>query len=111
MTKLLHIHAQWVHNLNFYDVDKKKFPAIKLKPILNNYASLPIIINAANEILVELFLDKKIPFLSISKTILKILNDRNYKKYAIRKPKNIHEITKIDKWTRENIKKKLKIDD
>ena len=81
---------------------------INLKNRANEYPSTSIIINAANEILVELFLNKKIPFLSISKTILKILNDRNYKKYAIRKPKNIHEITKIDKWTRENFKKKLK---
>jgi len=100
-----------LENLVFDKVDKRIFPVINLKNRANEYPSTSIIINAANEILVELFLDKKIPFLSISKTILKILNDRNYKKYAIRKPKNIHEITKIDKWTRENIKKKLKIDD
>ena len=98
-------------NLVFSKVDKKIFPVINLKNRANEYPSTSIIINAANEILVELFLNKKIPFLSISKTILKILNDRNYKKYAIRKPKNIHEITQIDKWTRENIKKKLKIND
>ena len=100
-----------LENLVFDKVDKRIFPVINLKNRANEYPSTSIIINAANEILVELFLDKKIPFLSISKTILKILNDRNYKKYAIRKPKNIHEITQIDKWTRENIKKKLKIDD
>ena len=98
-------------NLVFRKVDKKIFPVINLKNRANEYPSTSIIINAANEILVELFLNKKIPFLSISKTILKILNDRNYKKYAIRKPKNIHEITRIDKWTRESIKKKLKIND
>ena len=100
-----------LENLVFDKVDKQIFPVINLKNRVNEYPSTSIIINAANEILVELFLNKKIPFLSISKTILKILNDRNYKKYAIRKPKNIHEITKIDKWTRENIKKKLKIND
>ena len=97
--------------LVFKKVDKNVFPVIKLKKRLNEYPSTSIIINAANEILVELFLKKKIPFLSISKTILKILNDRNYKKYAIRNPKNIHEITNIDKWARENIKKKLNIND
>ena len=100
-----------LENLVFDKVDKQIFPVINLKNRVNEYPSTSIIINAANEILVELFLNKKIPFLSISKTILKILNDRNYKKYAIRKPKNIHEITQIDKWTRENIKKKLKIND
>ncbi len=100
-----------LENLVFKKVDKKIFPVIILKNRLNEYPSTSIIINAANEILVELFLNKKIPFLSISKTILKILNDRNYKKYAIRKPKNIHEITNIDKWARENIKKILNLDD
>ncbi len=100
-----------LENLIFKKVDKRIFPVIYLKNRANEYPSTSIIINAANEILVELFLKKKIPFLSISKTILKILNDRNYKKYAIRKPKNIHEITNIDKWARENIKKKLNLNE
>ena len=100
-----------LENLVFKKVDKKIFPVIFLKNRVNEYPSTSIIINAANEILVELFLNKKIPFLSISKTIMKILNDRNYKKYAIRKPKNIHEITNIDKWARENIKKILNLND
>ena len=100
-----------LENLIFKKVDKKIFPVISLKKRVNEYPSTSIIVNAANEILVELFLNKKIPFLSISKTILKILNDRNYKKYAIRKPKNIHEITNIDKWARENIKKILNLND
>ena len=60
---------------------------IKLKNKINKFPSSSIIINASNEILVDQFLKKKIPFLSISKTIMKILNDRNYRKYAIRKPK------------------------
>ena len=100
-----------LENLIFKKVDKKIFPVISLKKRVNEYPSTSIIVNAANEILVELFLNKKIPFLSISKTIMKILNDRNYKKYAIRKPKNIHEITNIDKWARENIKKILNLND
>ena len=44
--------------LNFFKVDHKKFPAIKIKPILNKYKSLPIILNAANEIFVDQFLKK-----------------------------------------------------
>ena len=100
-----------LENLFFKKVDKKIFPVIFLKNRVNEYPSTSIIINAANEILVELFLNKKIPFLSISKTIMKILNDRNYKKYAIRNPKNIHEIINIDKWARDNIKKILNLYD
>ena len=36
-----------------------------------------------------------------------ILSDRNYKKYAIKKPKSIKEIIMIDKWARETTLKKL----
>ena len=38
-----------------------------------------------------------------------ILNDRNYKKYAIRNPKNITQINVIDSWARERTMKKLKM--
>ena len=76
---------------------------INIKNRINEHPSTSIIINAANEILVDQFLNKKIPFLSISKTIMKILRDRNYKKYAIKKPKNINEIIKIDNWTRKTL--------
>ncbi len=96
-----------IENLFFKKANVKNFPVIKLKNRLNEYHSTPIIINAANEILVDQFLHKKIPFLTISKTIMKILNDRNYKKYAIRKPKNINEIYVIDNWARERTLKKI----
>ena len=84
-----------IQNLYFQKVSTKVFPVYRLKNRINEYSSTSIIINAANEILVDQFIQKNIPFLSISKTIMKILNDRNYKKYAIRKPKNINEITKF----------------
>ena len=95
-------------NLNFKEVNKKIFPIIKIKNRITEYPSTPIIINAANEVLVSLFLSKKIPYLSISKTIMNILSDLNYRKYAIRNPKNIKDIIKIDHWARELTKKKLK---
>ena len=95
-------------NLNFQKVDKNIFPIIKIKNRITEYPSTPIIINAANEVLVSLFLSKKIPYLSISKTIMNILSDLNYRKYAIRNPKNIKDIIKIDHWARELTKKKLK---
>ena len=109
--KYLKDKDQNIKNLEFLKVDKKKFPSINLIPKLNNHVSTPIIINAANEILVDQFLRKKIPFLTISKTIMRIQSDSNYKKYAIKKPKNINEIIKIDKWTRKIIIKKLCIND
>ena len=91
------------NKLTFSNVDKKNFPIIKIKDRANEYPSTSIILNAANEILVEYFLQKKLPFLSISKIILTIMNDRNYYKYAIRKPKNINQIKEIDLWVKKRI--------
>ena len=35
------------------------------------------------------------------------MNDSNFKKYAIRKPKNITQIEKIDTWARKTTIKKI----
>ena len=37
-----------------------------------------------------------------------VLEHRNYRKYAIQKPKNIKLIKKIDSWAREVTLKKIK---
>ena len=92
-------------NLIFCKVNNKIFPLIKLKNRILEFPSTPIIINAANEILVDHFLNKKLQFLRINKIIMSVLNDRNYKKYAIRRPKNINHIIEIDKWARETADK------
>ena len=96
-----------IESLTFKAVNKTTFPSIKLKNRLNEYPSTPIIINSSNEILVDQFLAKKIHFLSIYKIIMTILNNRNYKKYAIRNPKNINQIKKIDEWARAQTMKKI----
>ena len=96
-----------IDNLSFQTVDPKIFPIIKLKKRLNEHPSTPIIINAANEILVDQFLQKNIPFLKIYKTIMTILSDRNYRKYAIRKPKNISQILTINNWAKQTTLNKI----
>jgi 1-deoxy-D-xylulose-5-phosphate reductoisomerase len=87
--------------LVFQDIDENKFPAIKLIPLLNKYTSTPIIINAANEILVDQFLAKKISFNSIIDILFSVLKDKDYKKYAIKTANSLKTIYIIDKWTRE----------
>ncbi len=94
-------------SLNFLKVDKKRFPIINLKKRLNEHHSTPIIINAANEILVDQYVQKRIPFTSFYKYILQVLNDRNYNKYAIKEPKNINQILQIDEWSRRFVYKKI----
>ncbi len=95
--------------LNFYKVETKRYPIIKLKSRLNEYNSTSIIVNAVNEILVDQYLQKKIDFTSFYNYFLKVLNDRNYKKYAIKIPKNISQILEIDQWSKKVIGKHLKL--
>ena len=89
-----------IKTLEFFDPDEKRFSAIKLIPKLNKYVSTPIIINAANEILVDHFLKKKISFTSILRYLFLVLKDKNYRKYAIYKPTNLRNIYIIDQWSR-----------
>ena len=93
------------YNLDFLPVNKKKFPLVKLITKMNAAKSAPIIINAANEILIDLFLKKKISFNSISDYVFKVLKDKNYKKYAIYKPSNLNKINIIDNWSRITVLK------
>ena len=46
-----------INNLDFFKVDYKKFPAFRLKPILNKFVSIPIVLNATM-IFVDQFLKK-----------------------------------------------------
>jgi 1-deoxy-D-xylulose-5-phosphate reductoisomerase len=95
------IDAKILNNLSFQDVNLKKFPSIKIiEKCLNLGFSTPIIVNASNEVLVNLFLKKKIAFLDIVKMINKIFKDKDFKKYARRKAKSVRDIKIIDNWAR-----------
>ena len=101
---------QDIENLLFNKVDSKKFPAIKFKDIANKYPSSSIIINSVNEVLVAQFLNDKIAYNDIIRGIKHVLRDRNYKKYAIKKPKTINQILDIDFWAKNKILNKFSND-
>ena len=99
--KVSNINITDLNNLNFQKVNSKIFPSIKILNKNSNFDhSAPIIINAANEVLVNLFLKGKIGFLDIVKIINKILKDKDFKKYAKRKPISINDIKIADNWAR-----------
>ncbi len=89
-----------IKNLSFFKPDNRRYNILKIMKKIVEYPSTPIILNAANETLVTSFLQNKTSFLNISKIILEILSDKNYKKYAIKTPKNINQIKTIDHWAR-----------
>lgn len=95
------IDARILSKLSFQNVNTKRFPSIKLiNKCLNLGFLAPTIVNASNEVLVSLFLTKKIGFLKIVKTINKIFRDKDFKKYARRKPESIKDIQITDNWAR-----------
>ena len=98
------IDTKTLNKLSFKEVNSKRYPAVNLiKKCLNSGYSTPIIVNASNEVLVGLFLKGKIGFLDIVKTTSKIFKDKDFKKYAKRKPKSINGIKKTDNWARLKI--------
>jgi 1-deoxy-D-xylulose-5-phosphate reductoisomerase len=90
-----------IKNLEFFEVNSKKFPAINIIKKKKIHKSSPIIINAANEIFVDYFLKNKIAFNSIYNYLCLVLKDENYKKYAIKTSNNLKEIKLIDSWARQ----------
>ena len=95
------INSELLSRLNFQNVNKKIFPSTNLiNKCLKSGYSAPTIVNAANEVLVSLFLSKKIAFLDIVKAINRIFRDKDFKKYARRKPRSIKDIKIIDNWAR-----------
>ena len=95
------IDTETLSKMTFRKVNTKHFPSIKLIPKCLNLGLLtPTIVNASNEVLVNLFLAKKIGFLDIVKIINKIFKDKDFKKYARRKPESIKDIKIADNWAR-----------
>ena len=80
-------------------VDEKKFPVVKiLRSLPKNHSLFETIIVTANDNLVKMFLDKKIKFLDISKFLLKIINNNEFKKYKRIKPTNITQIRLLSNY-------------
>ena len=90
-----------LNKLSFQKVNFNRFPSVKLIEKSSKYGLLtPTIINASNEVLVDLFLSKKIGFLDIVNTINKIFKDKDFRKYARRVPTTIKDIKIADNWAR-----------
>ena len=95
------INIARLNNITFQEVDPKKFPSIKLiKKCFKLGPLASTIINASNEELISLFLKQKVSFLDIVKTINKIIKDKEFNKYARKKPTSIKDILIADKWAR-----------
>ena len=100
------LNLSQISELTFKKPDKEKYPCMGLAYAAGKYSgTMPAVLNAANEIAVEMFLQEKISFLEIPKFIEKAC-DKHLKE--ISKSPNLDEIIKFDKWTRIFVKEEIK---
>ncbi len=90
-------------NLSFEPLDEERFKLVKLaKDMLVRKNIYPTIMNAANEIAVELFLNKKIKFIDIENIIINEVNDSYYDDF-IDNNLTIEKIILVDKTVKERV--------
>jgi len=90
--------------LEFYKVDVKKFPLVKLaRQVLEEGESFPVALNTANEVAVEMFLKRRIKFSDIADVVAEIVE--NHKK---RKIESLDDIFEVDRETRQQTRNLIK---
>ena len=100
------ININILNNLNLKNVNYNQFPMTKLLNLLpNNHSLFETVIVAANDKLVELFLNNKIRFTDIQKNLFKIVKKKEFQKFKKKLPINIKDITNLNDYVR------LKIDE
>lgn len=83
--------------LSFLPVDSKRFPALRLAyAALKEGGTMPVALNASNEIAVAAFLERRIGFRDIHRII-----DKTMQGHTPQRPKEIDAILEVDRWARE----------
>ena len=93
-----------VKKLTFEKPDNKRFPCLKLAyDALQQGESACIVLNGANEIAVNSFLQRKIKFTDIYRLVYSVLEDHNSMVVS-----SINDVFLIDDWSRNACKELLK---
>ncbi len=94
---LEHVDLLKVGSLEFREITKDRYPVWEIKNDLLNNPQRGVVVNAANEAAIKLFIDKKIGFMDISKSIIKA-----YEKFTD-KLESMDSIFSIDAEVREYV--------
>ena len=93
-----------LNKLNLHHPDNKKFPMLKVLKILpDKFTLFNTVIVSLNDILVDLFLNKFIQYVDISKIFFKTLNTKKFDKYKSIKPVTITDIIKLKTYMQKEI--------
>ncbi len=102
------INFKTLNNLNLSKLNSIRYPMIKLLKILPSKSSLfETVIVAANDTLVDLFLNKKINFINIQKELFKILKLKEFNKFKKISPKKLEDVIKLNDYVRLKVLEKV----
>ena len=100
------INIKILNNLDLNNVNLSRFPMVKLLNFLpKNHSLFETVIVAANDKLVELFLNNQIKFLDIQKSLFKVIKKKEFQKFKKISPKKITDITNLNDYVRSKIHK------
>ena len=100
------INIKILNNLDLNNVNLSRYPMVKLLNFLpKNHSLFETVIVAANDKLVELFLNNQIKFLDIQKGLFKIIKKKEFQKFKKISPKKITDITNLNDYVRSKIHK------
>jgi 1-deoxy-D-xylulose-5-phosphate reductoisomerase len=90
-----------LRRLHFEKPDCRRFPCLDLGYEASRLGgSMPAVLNAANEIAVQAFLEERIGFTDIPKTIETVM-----KKHRVLKNPQLEELLEVDQWARQEAQK------
>lgn len=93
-------------NLTFEKPDYEAFPCLRLAfEALGIGGTVPVVLNAANEIAVSLFLGRKIGFSDIPRIIEAVMG-----RHTVNIMPSLDDIIEVDNWAREETRRQLKIE-
>ncbi|NPA59854.1 MAG: 1-deoxy-D-xylulose-5-phosphate reductoisomerase [Epsilonproteobacteria bacterium] len=98
---LSHVDLLSVASLEFREITTDRYPIWQIKKELLDNPIRGVVINAANEVAIERFVNKEIGFMDISKTIIEAFEE------FTQIPKNIDDVFALDKEVRIKIKSKV----
>jgi 1-deoxy-D-xylulose-5-phosphate reductoisomerase len=86
-----------LQHLSFYPPDDRKFPCLRLAYEACRVGStMPAVLNAANEVAVDAFLDGRIGFLDVPRLI-----ESAMERHSVATATTLHNILEADRWARE----------
>lgn len=97
---LSHVDLLKVGSLEFREILQDRYPIWEIKEDLLKNPNMGVVVNAANEVAIQKFINKEIGFMEISKTIINA-----YETYS-QMPSSVDEVFAIDKEIRERLGRK-----